>query len=261
MPVEITWLALGQSILMAAVILFIGWMASKWTHLIILSVARGRRLDEALSRFAASIAQYTILAATIITSLGAVGVETTSLVAIFASAGLAVGLALQGSLANFASGVLILFFRPFDLGDLVQAGGHTGEVKDIGLFATTLQNLSNDRIIVPNAAITGGSIINHTVLGTRRGTVSVGVAYGSEVGRVIEVLTAAASKAPLVLDTPAPAVALVGLGASSVDFAVHCWCKSADYNAMMSSARRAVYEGLAEAGIEIPFNQIVVHKA
>ena len=112
MPEEISWLGMAQSVMLAVVILVVGWMVSKWAHILILSVARGRQLDEALARFISSIAQYTILAAAIIASLGAVGVETTSLVAIFASAGLAVGLALQGSLANFASGVMILFFRP-----------------------------------------------------------------------------------------------------------------------------------------------------
>ncbi|MFT5682075.1 MAG: small conductance mechanosensitive channel [Myxococcota bacterium] len=261
MPEEITWIALGQSVLFAVIILAIGWMVSKWANLVIMSVARGRQLDEALSRFMASIAQYAILAAALITSLGAVGVETTSLVAIFASAGLAIGLALQGSLANFASGVMILFFRPFNLGDLIDAGGHLGEVKDIGLFATTMHNPNNDKIIVPNSAITGSSIINHTALGTRRGSVDVGVAYGSDVGKAIEVLQAAANTTALVLDTPAPAVALVGLGASSVDFQVHCWCNSADYLGMMHNVRRALYEGLNEAGIDIPFNQIVVHQA
>lgn len=261
MPEGLTWIALGQSILFAIVIFAIGWMASKWANLVILSIARGRQLDEALSRFVAAIAQYAILAAAFIAALGAVGVETTSLVAIFASAGLAVGLALQGSLANFASGVMILFFRPFNLGDVINAGGHTGEVKDIGLFATTMQNPGNDKIIVPNAAITGGSIINHTAAGTRRGSIDVGVAYGSDVGKVIEVLQAAASSADCVLDTPAPAIALVGLGASSVDFQIHCWANCADYLAMMHNVRRAAYEGLNEAGIDIPFNQIVVHRA
>ena len=260
MTAEITWLALGQSVLMAFVILIIGWMVSKWAHLVILSVARGRQIDEALSRFVAAIAQYAILVAGIITALGAVGIETTSLIAIFASAGLAIGLALQGSLANFASGVMLLFFRPFNLDDLINAGGHEGAVKDIGLFATTLLTLSNEKIIIPNTAITSGSITNYTVQGTRRGTIEVGVAYGSEVGRVIEVLSEAAKGTDLVLAEPAPGIALVGLGASSVDFVVHCWCNSGDYINMMHNARRAVYEGLNEAGIDIPFNQIVVHK-
>ena len=261
MTEEMTWVALGQSILLASIILGLGWLASKWAHLIILSASRGRQLDEALSRFVASITQYAILAAAAIAALGAVGIETTSLIAIFASAGLAIGLALQGSLGNFASGVMILFFRPFDLGDLINAGGHEGFVKDIGLFATTICTPGNSKIIIPNAAITSGSIINHTVEGTRRGTIEVGVAYGSDVGAVIEVLAASAKGADCVLADPAPAVALVGLGASSVDFAVHCWSSSDEHLDMLHNVRRAVYDGLNEAGIDIPFNQIVVHKA
>ena len=258
---EMTWLALGQSILLAIVILSLGWLASKWAYLIILSASRGRQLDEALSRFVASLTQYAILAAAAIAALGAVGIETTSLIAIFASAGLAIGLALQGSLANFASGMLILFFRPFDLGDLICAGGHEGIVKDIGLFATTVCTPANSKIIIPNSAITSGSIINHTVEGTRRGTIEVGVAYGSDVEAVIAVLMAAAKGAEGVRDEPAPAVALMGLGASSVDFAVHCWSTSTDYLDMLHNVRRAVYDGLNEAKIDIPFNQLVVHKA
>jgi small conductance mechanosensitive channel len=261
MTEEMTWLALGQSILLAVVILGIGWLASKWAHLIILSAARGRQLDEALSRFVASITQYAILAAAVIASLGAVGIETTSLIAIFASAGLAIGLALQGSLGNFASGVMILFFRPFNLGDIINAGGHEGVVKDIGLFATTICSAANSKITIPNSAITGGSIINHTIEGTRRGTVEVGVAYGADIGAVIEVLEASAKGASCVMADPAPAIAMVGLGASSVDFAVHCWSSSDDYLDMLHNVRRAVYDGLNEAGIDIPFNQIVVHKA
>ena len=194
MPEEITWLALGQSVLMALVILVIGWLASKWAHLILLSLARGRKLDESLSRLVASLVQYAVLATAVIAALGAVGIETTSLVAIFASAGLAVGLALQGSLANFASGVMLLFFRPFDLGDLILAGGHEGEVKDVGLFATTMLTLSNEKIIIPNTAITGGSIINYSVMGTRRASIAVGVAYGTDVTKTIEVLMAAAAR-------------------------------------------------------------------
>ena len=261
MTEDISWIALGQSILVAVLIMAAGWMASKWANLLILSAARGRNLDEALSRFVASIIQYAVLAAAVIAALGQVGIETTSLLAIFASAGLAVGLALQGSLASFASGVMILFFRPFTLDDIIEAGGHVGQVKDIGLFATTMINPANDKIIVPNSAITSGSIINYTVLGKRRGSVMVGVAYGTDIGKAMEVLKEAASKADLVLADPGPAIAVTGLGASSVDFAVHCWCNSDDYLGMMHNVTRAVYDGLNEAGIDIPYNQLVVHKA
>ncbi len=255
------WIPLVQGILLAIVIFVVGWIASKWARALVVGMFRRRRMDEALGRFLGSLAQYAVLAAAVIAALGAVGIETTSLVAIFASAGLAVGLALQGNLANFASGVMILIFRPFDLGDIITAGGHTGAVDDIGIFATTLVTPGNEKIIVPNAAIMGGSIVNLTTLGNRRAEIDVGVAYGADVGQVMEVLARAAASADLVLADPAPAVAFVGLGASSIDFKVLVWAKSTDWIPVQHNVRRAVYEALNEAGIDIPFNQIVVHQA
>ena len=135
---------------------------SKWAHRLARKAVGTRKLDEALGRFVAAIVQYTVLAATIITALGAVGIQTTSLVAVFASAGLAVGLALQGSLGNFASGVMLLFFRPFNLGDKIPGGGPHRRRRRIGLFATKLLTADNETIIVPNSAVTGGSIVNYT---------------------------------------------------------------------------------------------------
>ncbi|MCK5800313.1 MAG: mechanosensitive ion channel family protein, partial [Deltaproteobacteria bacterium] len=192
---------------------------------------------------------------------GAVGVQTTSVVAIFASAGLAIGLALQGSLANFASGVMILLFRPFALADFVTVGGNTGVVDDIGIFATTLVTPNNETIIVSNKAVTGDTITNYTRRGTRRGAVDVGVNYGAKIEEVIPILEAAGKKSVLTLDDPAPAVAFVSLGASSLDFKVLVWSKAADYLGMLHEVRTNVYDGLNAAGIEIPYQQIVVHQA
>lgn len=245
----------------ALVIFVIGWIASKWAHRLALVALRKRSVDEALARFLASIAQYAVLAAAVIAALGEAGVETTSLVAVFASAGLAIGLALQGSLGHFASGVMVLLFRPFTLGDTITASGHFGTVDDIGLFATTLVTLDNEKIIIPNGTVTGASIVNHTTLGTRRGAIDVGVVYGADVARVMQVLEQAAKGCDIVLDDPAPAVAFVGLGASSLDFKVFAWSKSDDYLTMLHDVRKAVYDALNAAGIEIPFSQIVVHQA
>lgn len=250
-----------QSIVMAVIIFIIGWIASKWGNRLLLGLFRRRKLDEALGRFLASILQYTILGAALISALGAVGVETTSLVAVFASAGLAVGLALQGTLANFASGVMILFFRPFQLGDVVTAGGHTGTVSDVGLFATTMTTPDNQKIIIPNSSVTGGSITNITAQGTRRGAVDVGVAYGSDLKQVQDVLLQATKGCALVLKDPEPAVAFVDMAASSLNFRIVCWCNSGDYLGMLHEVRSAAYNALNAANIEIPFNQIVVHKA
>ena len=258
----IDWgLPFAQDFLLAIVIFIIGWIVSKWTNKLVQKALAKGNVDVALGRFLGSIAQYTVLVAAVIAALGTVGIETTSVVAVFASAGLAVGLALQGSLSNFAAGVMILFFKPFLLEDMITAGGHTGVVKDIGLFATTLYTADNQKIIIPNSAVGGGSIVNLTTLGTRRVGVDVGVAYGEDLDRVQEILIKAAKKPGTVLTDPAPAVAFVGLGASSLDFTVMAWCKSADYLGTMHAVRCEIYDELNAAGVEIPFNQIVVHQA
>jgi small conductance mechanosensitive channel len=250
-----------QGSALAIGIFIIGWMLSKWAHAAVLKLGRKRDFDEALVRFLGAFARYTVILATVLTALGAVGVKTTSFVAIFASAGLAVGLALQGNLAHFASGVMILLFRPFTIDHFVEIAGKTGTVKDIGLFATTLSTPNNETIIIPNGKITGDVITNYTVSGTRRGTVGVGAFYGCDVKKTSEVLLAAVKELPMVLKDPEPAVALTNLGASSVDFTLFAWCETAEYLAMLAAMRQAAYDSLNEAGIEIPFNQIVVHQA
>ncbi len=257
---DMAW-PLVSSLLMGILIFVVGWLASKWIHKLTVRACATAKLDEALGRFFASITRYSVLAATVIAALGEVGIQTTSLVAVFASAGLAVGLALQGSLANFASGVLILFFRPINLGDVVTVAGESGSVTDIGLFATTLTTLDNHKIIVPNAAVTGGNITNYSVLGRRRAKIEIGVAYGVDLNKAQAALQKAADRAALVLKDPAPAVAFVGFGASSLDFLVLTWAKPEEFIPMMHNVRVAIYEELAAADIEIPFTQIVVHQA
>jgi len=245
----------------ALLIFTLGWLVSKWLHRLLMRVAVARKLDRSLAMFLAALAQYAVLVAVVIAALGKVGVETTSVVALFASAGLAVGLALQGSLANFASGVLLLLFRPMVIGDTVTAGGHFGKVEEIGLFATTLLSAANEVIVIPNAQVTGGSITNHTARGTRRATIEIGVAYGASIEAVSAALSAAAASTGRVLTNPAPRVVFSAFGASSLDFVVHAWSTVDDFLAMQHDLRRAIYEALIAANIEIPFPQLVVHKA
>jgi len=250
-----------EGVVIALAILIVGWIVSKLFEKWVIAGVRRSKIDEALGRFVGGLTRYAVLAATFIAALGAVGIQTTSLVAIFASASLAVGLALQGSLANFASGVMLLLFRPFALADFVVVAGKTGTVDDIGIFVTSLVTPDNEKVIIPNKKVTDDIIVNYTARGQRRGAIEVGVAYGSDVGKVLEVLVPAAKKAELVLGDPEPAVAFVGLGASSLDFKVLVWSKSEDYLGMLHNVRHVVYDALNEAGIEIPFNQIVVHNA
>lgn len=245
----------------ALAIFLVGWIAAKWVYAICLRMARRSQMDEALARFLSSIAQYAVLAFAVIAALSKVGVQTTSLVALLGAAGLAVGLALQGNLSNFAAGVMILFFRPFTLDDRVSVAGKTGKVRDIGLFATTMITPANEKIIVPNGAITSDPIVNHTSEGTLRGGIAVGVAYGTNVEEAMRVMLAACTSAALVLEDPAPTVVFTGFGASSLDFEVRPWSTSADHMDMLHAVRISLYDGLNDAGIEIPFDQIVVHNA
>jgi small conductance mechanosensitive channel len=252
-------LPMGQSLLLALAVSIAGWMAAKWANSITLRSMRRAKVDEALVRFFSALARYTILAITVMAALGSVGIQTASLVAVFASAGLAVGLALQGSLGNFASGVMILFFRPFDLGDKVTLAGLTGDVVDIGLFACTLMQANNTRVIVPNAAVTGGTIENITAMGLCRGQIDIGIAYGSDLKTAHEALLRAARKCSLTDTTRDPHVAFVGFGASSLDHELYVWAKPTDYLGMLHEVRCLVYEELETLGIEIPYDQVVLH--
>lgn len=245
----------------ALLIFVLGWLVSKWTHTLVTKALRLRKVDESLSRFLASLAQFAVLAATVITALAQVGIETTSLVALLAAASLAVGLALQGNLAHFASGVMILLFRPFTLGDVIEGGGKTGTVQAIGIFATTLTTPENHRVTLPNSAITSAAITNFTALGTRRATLEVGVAYASDIDSVVALLLEAASACETVLADPAPVVRFAGMGPSSLDFSVAIWAKNEHFFPTQHEVRKAIYNRLNAAGVEIPFNQIVLHQA
>ncbi len=256
-----TYIPLAKSIATALAVVVIGWIASKWAHRLSLKALGSRKIDESLSRFLANIVQYVVIAAAAVSALGAVGIETASVIAMLASAGLAVGLALQGNLANFASGVMILLFRPFQLNDKVTVAGQTGVVEDIGLFATTMGTPDNITIIVPNSQITGGVITNITRKGTVRGDIGIGVAYGTNLAAAEAVLLTAAQGSKYALSDPGASVALTGFGASSVDFTVMTWSTTGDYLDMLNDVRHRIYDGLNAAGIDIPFDQVVMHTA
>jgi len=245
----------------AIVIFIIGIIFASWAYALVARALHKRKVDGSLVGFLASLARWLVLAAAVIAALERVGLQTTSLVALLGSAGIAIGLALQGNLSHFASGVMLLLFRPFTIGDYIEAGSKQGNVEAIGLFTTTLVTLDNETVIVPNGTITGSVLTNYSTRGSRRAHVAVGVAYGTKVPDVLAVLTKAAERCELVMQDPAPAVAFVGLGASSIDFVILAHCKPGDYAGMLHEVRTAAYEDLASAGIQIPFSQIVVHQA
>lgn len=248
----------GSNVLIAIVTLIIGWMIAGWIQKLVVTQLTKRDVDVSVSGFLGSIARYMLIAATVIAALAKVGVETTSVIAILGSAGLAVGLALQGSLGNFASGVMILFFRPFQVGHVVEAAGSVGMVKDIGLFATTMETPGGETIIVPNSAITGGSITNYATVGKRRAVIDVGVDYGTDVKVVTEVLANAARESSLVLKDPDVAVVFVNMGASSIDFQVMVWVDWADWVGVQGDVRTRCYDALNKAGIGIPYQTVAI---
>lgn len=216
-------------------------------------------VDEGLRRFIMSLVKTTVMVFAVIAALNKCGVQTTSFVAILAAAGLAVGLALQGSLSNFASGALILLFKPFRIGDFVHAAGVKGKIVDIGIFTTTINTPDHQKIIVPNAAITSGTITNVNFYDTRRVDMTASIAYGDDIGKALQVLTDILAADDRVLKDPAPTIEMVELGDSSVNFNVRPWTKTSDRWGVYIDTLRAIKEQFEANGLSIPFPQQDVH--
>ncbi len=242
-------------------IFIIGWIVAKWFAGMVRRMLVARGVDVSLAGFLSSLTQWLIIAATAVSALSKVGVETTSLIALLGAGGLAIGLALQGSLGNFAAGVMALLFRPFTVGQKITAAGHTGVVEDLGLFATTMSTPDGDTIIIPNSEVMGSSIVNHAKNGKYRCNVDIGVAYGTDYRQAERVVLEAMKHVSLALENPAPSVAFGGFGASSVDLIARPWCLPDDVPACVHETRVAIYKALDEAGIDIPFDQVVMHQA
>ena len=218
-------------------------------------------VDLTLQKFLGNLLGWALKILLIVTVISQLGVETTSFAAILAAAGLAIGLALQGSLANFAGGVLIMIFKPFKLGDLVEAQGEIGVVKEIEIFTTKLTGLSNKEIIIPNASLSNGNIVNYTTEGTRRVDLVIGVSYDADIKKTKEVLLNVLTSHPKVLKDPAPGVTVSELADSSVNFAVRPWCNTEHYWDVYFEVTESVKLELDKAGIEIPYpHQVLIKK-
>jgi small conductance mechanosensitive channel len=246
-------------IVWAIVILVAAWIISKIVgNGVRRSLAKGK-VDETLSRFFGKLAGYLILTLGVIFALSKFGIDVTSFAAILAAAGFAVGMALSGTLGNFAAGVMLLIFRPFKVGDYIVAGGTEGIVEEIELFTTTLNTLDNRHIILPNGLIHGAVIENVTFNKTRRVDVNVGVAYGASMKETRKVLLDGIANIQGALSEPGPDAYLVELGDSSVNWQVRVWCAPADYWAVRQVLTEAAKDALDAAGISIPFPQLDVH--
>lgn len=242
----------GLQILGAILILIAGRIAAGIAKRSIRRVLTFRRVDSTIVSFASSVAYFGILTVAVLAALTKFGIQTTSFIAVLGAAGFAVGLALQGSLSNFAAGVLILVFRPFKVGDYIKAGGSEGEVKDIHLFVTELATPDNIQVIVPNSAIMGGNISNVTGYDKRRVELQLSVSHGTSLARVTELVERILAADPRVLKDPAPQLVVRGLTVASVDLNAWAWVRPADYGPVFSDMYRRLQEGLGQAGIAGP---------
>lgn len=252
----------GWSVIGAIVILIVGfWLSGVANRVLKKALRKTGRIDETIVLFLGSVAKYLVIIFTILAVLDQFGVETTSIIALLGAAGLAVGLAMQGTLANIAAGVMLLFFRPFKVGQFVQAGSISGTVKSISLFTTSLDTPDGIRIIVPNGQIWGSAITNYNHNKTRRMQIDVGIAYHDDIGKAIRVAERVLKADKRIKDEPVPQVVVGELGDSSVNLIVRGWATTDDFWGAKFDLTRAVKEAFDKEGIEIPFPQRVVHKA
>jgi small conductance mechanosensitive channel len=249
----------GLKLLGALVVFVIGRMVAGWARRAIRRLLERSTIDATLVPFVTGITYYLLLAFVIIAALGMVGVQTASVIAVLGAAGLAVGLALQGTLGNFASGVMLLLFRPFRVGDFIEAAGVAGSVKAINIFTTTLNTPDNVGIVIPNSAVWGQIIKNYAANETRRIDLVAGIAYDDDIALAIRTLHGILDADERVLKDPAPTIAVSELGDSSVNIVVRPWCNRQDYWALRFDLTRTMKEQLEAAGCSIPFPQRDVH--
>ncbi|MCZ2721592.1 mechanosensitive ion channel family protein [Marinomonas sp. 15G1-11] len=250
-PLALDW---TTNILLAVALLLIGlWVASSVNKLVVGISKKHAQLDDTLFRFLGSVARYIVLAFVVIAILNNFGVQTASIVALLGAAGLAVGLALQGAMSNLAAGVMLLIFRPYKVGDFIDAAGRFGNVTEIDMFTTILQTFDNQQIIIPNSQIWGEQIINHSHYSERGVDMRFSVAYAENTDKARGVIDAVLANHPHILKTPAPFVEVETLNDSSVDFIVRPFCKGEHYFDVLYSVPELIKKALDENGIEIPF--------
>ncbi|SDI98239.1 small conductance mechanosensitive channel [Ferrimonas sediminum] len=252
-------MAYGMRILIALLIVVVGRWVSKLVASMVRKMMERRNVEATAVGFVGALVSTIIMAFTFIAALAQLGVQTASLVALLGAAGLAVGLALQGSLSNFAAGVLLVVFRPCRAGDYVEAAGAAGVVEEISIFSTTLITPDNKKVIAPNAAVINGVIVNYSAKDTRRVDLVIGVAYDADLRQTREVLSQVVEASEYVLKDPAYRVEVSELADSSVNFVVRPWVKSEDYWDAYFQLMANIKRALDDAGIGIPFPQMDLH--
>jgi small conductance mechanosensitive channel len=216
-------------------------------------------VDESLVPFVSSLVYYAAMAVVVIAVLNLFGIQTASVIAVIGAASLAVGLAMQGTLSNFAAGVMLLVFRPFKLGDFVEVASTSGTVKEIGIFSTTLHTGDNKKIIIPNSSVYGGTVTNYSANPTRRNDLVMGISYDDDIGTAIATIERVLGSDSRVLADPAPVIAVSELADSSVNLVVRPWCDVGDYWPLRFDLTRRLKEELEAAGCSIPYPQHDVH--
>lgn len=260
MPIYVEWIQpFAMKVVMALVVVIVGFWIAKIIKNGVVKLLQKRDVDPALISFVASLSYFALKVFVVVTALDKLDVRTASFVAIIGAAGLAIGLALQGSLSNFSSGVLIIIFKPFGLGDFVEAGGEAGVIEEIGIFTTVMKTPDNKKVIVPNASIMGGSITNYNANGTRRVDLVAGIGYSDDIDQAKTVLEDILAKDDRILKDPAPTIAVVELGDSSVNLVVRPWVNGADYWDVYFDVTETIKKRFDEEEISIPFPQRDVH--
>lgn len=249
----------GVSAIGALVLLVIAWTLSGWITRILERGMTRAKIDATLTRFLARLVGWLVLVLAVLACLSIFGIETTSFAAVLGAAGIAIGLAFQGTLSNFASGLMLLVFRPFHVGDVINVAGVSGKVYAIEIFTTTVDTADNRRYIIPNSSVFGATIENVTFHPQRRVDLNIGVGYAADIDHTRSVLESAVGQVDQILDNPAPAIILSELGASSVNWIVQVWVNSSDFGTVKQGLLRAIKNSLDAAGIEIPFPQMDVH--
>ncbi|MCC5839489.1 MAG: mechanosensitive ion channel [Opitutales bacterium] len=253
----------APSVILQIVLAAVIFIAGKWIALKIRSTMRrtmeARNVDPVLVGFLSSLAYYALLIAVVIAAIGQLGIPTTSFVAVLGAAGLAVGFALSGSLSNFASGVLIILFRPFKVTDFVEAGGAMGIVEEIGILTTEMRTPDNKKIIVPNSAVMGGTITNFSEKPTRRVDLTYGVSYEDDLDKVIAIMKDVLAQDSRILPEPEPTIGVLAHGDSSIDLVCRPWVKKEDYWGVFFDLNLQMKKRFDAEGITIPFPQRDVH--
>lgn len=251
---------LGKSILLAIAIYIAGKFIIKLINKVVRQMLERRGVDATIQSFLKSFVSILLNILLIITVISALGVNTTSFAALLASVGVAAGMALSGNLQNLAGGLIILLFKPFKVGDFIEAQGTMGTVKEIQIIHTILMTVDNKEIFLPNGSLSSGSITNYNKMGTRRVDFTVSVEYGTDVEKVLNALKSIAVSDERILKDPAPFYALSALADSSVNFTFRVWVNSADYWGVYFDVNKRIYEDFNRIGISFPFPQLQIHQ-